>query len=273
MVTCTIMFECARRTGAGHTPTTGSSRCWRTFGCVRVAWNQTLAERRRLWRAESRSLSYAASDAALTAMKQDPGLAFLNEVSSVPLRQALRHQHKAFSAFFAGRARYPRFKSRRSRQSAHYTRSAFSMRGGVLRIARTSGPLRFVWSWPDVEATSLNPTMVVVSREPDGRWYATFAVDGGAAAPLPPAGHAVGVDLGVTDFAVTSDGQRIASPRHLERRARNLARHQRRMAAASAGRRTGPRPGRRPPAPTARSATPGATSCTAPAPGWPAATT
>ena len=52
-------------------------------------------------------------------MKKDPDLAFLNEVSAVPLQQALRHQHKAFAAFFARRARYPRFKSRRGRQSAH----------------------------------------------------------------------------------------------------------------------------------------------------------
>ena len=49
-------------------------------------------------------------------MKKDPDLAFLAEVSSVPLQQALRHQHQAFSAFFARRARYPRFKSRRGRQ-------------------------------------------------------------------------------------------------------------------------------------------------------------
>jgi len=93
----------------------------RTFGCVRVVWNRTLAERHRLYHAEGKSLSYAASDAALTAMKKDPDLAFLSEISSVPLQQALRHQHQAFSAFFARRARYPRFKSRRSRQAAHYT--------------------------------------------------------------------------------------------------------------------------------------------------------
>jgi putative transposase len=207
----------------------------RTFGCVRVAWNQTLAARRRLWAAEGKSLSYAASDAALTALKKDPSLPFLSEVSSVPLQQALRHQHQAFGAFFAGRARYPRFKSRRSRQSAHYTRSAFSLRGGVLHLAKTSGPLRFVWSWPDVDLAGLNPTMVVISRDPDGRWYVTFAVDTDPPAPLLPTGRAVGVDLGVRDFAVTSDGQKIANPRHLERKARNLARHQRRLARCQAG--------------------------------------
>jgi putative transposase len=207
----------------------------RTFGCVRVVWNRTLTERQRLYHAEGTSLSYAASDAALTEMKKDPGLAFLAEVSSVPLQQALRHQHQAFAAFFAKRARYPRFKSRSSRPSAHYTRSAFTLRGGVLRLAKTDEPLRFTWSWPEVDMTGLDPTMVVVSREADGRWYVTFAVDGSAPQPLEPTQHAVGLDLGITDFAVASDGQKIANPRHLERKARNLARYQRRLARCRKG--------------------------------------
>src|ERR1700751_1035226 len=65
----------------------------RTFGCVRVVWNQTLAARQARWHAERTGMSYAQSDRALTAMKKDPRLAFLNGVSSVPLQQALRHQH------------------------------------------------------------------------------------------------------------------------------------------------------------------------------------
>jgi putative transposase len=202
----------------------------RTLGCVRVVWNRTLADRQRRWRTEGKGLSYAASDAALTAMKKDPGLAFLNEVSSVPLQQVLRHQHRAFCAFFARRARYPRFKSRRSRQYAHYTRSAFTMRGGVLRLAKTNGPLRFVWSWPEMDVTGLDPAMVTVSREPDGRWYVTFAVDGSAPQHLAAARRAVGVDLGIKDFAVTSGGERFANPRYLQRKAGNLARYQRRLA-------------------------------------------
>ena len=145
-------------------------------------------------------------------MKKDPGLAFLTEVPSVPLRPAQRHQHKAFCAFFAKRARYPRFRSRRGRQCAHYTRSAFSMRGGVLRLAGTGGPLRFVWSWPEVDVTGLDPAMVVVSREPDGRWYVTFAIGTEVPGPLPATGQAVGVDLGIRDFAVTSEGEKIANP-------------------------------------------------------------
>ncbi|MFI0481380.1 RNA-guided endonuclease InsQ/TnpB family protein [Actinomadura sp. 9N215] len=93
----------------------------RTFGCVRLVWNKTLAERHRAYRADGRSTSYKDTGAALTAWKKTGDLAFLNEVSSVPLQQALRHQHTAFVNFFAGRARHPRFKNRDSRQSVHYT--------------------------------------------------------------------------------------------------------------------------------------------------------
>jgi putative transposase len=207
----------------------------RTFGCVRLVWNRALAVRGARYAAEGKPTSYAETDQALTALKKQPELAFLNEVSSVPLQQTLRHQHAAFQAFFAKRARHPRFKSRSGKQTAHYTRSAFSMRDGVLRLAKMTGPLRFVWSWPELDVTALNPTMVIVSREPDGCWYVTFAIDTGDPEPLSPSGRVVGVDLGVRDFAVTSDGERIANPCHLERRARNLARYQRRLARCRKG--------------------------------------
>jgi putative transposase len=207
----------------------------RTFGCVRVVWNSTLEARQQRYAVERTATSYAQTDRALTAMKKDPALAFLNEVSAVPLQQTLRHQHQAFAAFFAKRARCPRFKSRHARQSAHYTRSAFTMRDGVLCLAKGNGPLRFVWSWPEVDVTGLDPTMVVVSREPDGRWYVTFATETQLPESLPATDRAVGIDLGVADFAVTSDGEKIANPRYLERKASGLARYQRRLARCRKG--------------------------------------
>ena len=245
----------------------------RTFGCARVVWNRTLARRRTRWRLEGNGTSYAETDRALTVLKKDPDLAFLNEVSSVPLQQALRHQHKAFSAFFAGRARYPRFKSRRSRQSVHYTRSAFRMKDGGLWLAKTAAPLRFVWSWPDTDAAALDPTMVIVSREPDGRWYLTFMIDGDCPEPLPQTGRAVGVDLGVKDFAVTSDGRRTPNPGTWNARPAIWPATSGAWPAARTVRRTGPRRRPRLPEPTVRYVTPGATTCTGPAPDSSARTT
>ncbi len=96
-------------------------------------------------------------------------------------------------------------------------------------------PLAFTWSWPDTDLAAIDPSTVTVSRDPCGRWYVSLAVDVPSPEPLPATGRATGVDLGITDFAVTSDGQRIANPRHLERRARNLARYQRRTARCQPG--------------------------------------
>jgi putative transposase len=207
----------------------------RTFGCVRVVWNQTLAWRRQRYHTDMTGTTYAQASAYLTAMKATDELTWLNEVSSVPLQQAIRHQQAAYTAFFAKRARHPRFKSRNGRQSAEYTRSGFRWRDGALYLAKMGTPLALTWSWPGTDPASVDPSTVTVSRDPCGRWYVSLAVDVPGPEPLPATGRAAGVDLGVKDFAVTSDGQRIPNPRHLERRARNLARYQRRTARCQPG--------------------------------------
>ena len=207
----------------------------RTFGCVRVVWNQTLADRHARYQATGKGVSYAATDAALTAMKKTPELEWLNEVSSVPLQQALRHQHKAFEAFFAKRARYPRFKSRYARQSATYTRSGFRMKGGALWLAKTAAPVRFVWTWPGIDVATLDPTSVTVARDPAGRWYVTFHADMPDPAPLSSVGESVGVDVGLKDFAVLSTGEKIGHPRDWERHEKRLKRYQRKLARCQKG--------------------------------------
>ena len=103
----------------------------RTFGCVRLVWNRTLAWRHQQYHAEKAGTNFTQANAYLTAMKATDQLAWLNEVSSVPLQQAIRHQQVAYTAFFARRARYPRFKSRQGRQPAEYTRSGFRWRDGA----------------------------------------------------------------------------------------------------------------------------------------------
>ncbi len=207
----------------------------RTFGCVRVVWNRTLAWRRQRYQAGKTATTYAQASAYLTAMKATDELAWLNEVSSVPLQQAIRHQQAAYAAFFARRARYPRFKSRNGRQCAEYTRSGFRWRDGALFLAKMDAPLAFTWSWPGIDPAAIDPSTVTVSRDPCGRWYVAFAVEVPDLDPLPATGQVVGVDLGIADFVVTSNGQRIANPKHLERQARNLARYQRRMARCQRG--------------------------------------
>ena len=159
-------------------------------------WNKTLSARQDAYHQRGEKTSYQQTDAALTEWKRGQDLAFLSEVSSVPLQQTLRHQHTAFANFFAGRARHPRFKSRGGRQSVHYTRSAFRIRDGGLFLAKQAQPLPVAWSWPETDPATLNPTTVIVSRESDGRWYVTFAVETEDPEPAPGAGAEVGIGLG-----------------------------------------------------------------------------
>ena len=130
----------------------------RTFGCVRVVWNRTLAWRRaRYYGGEQVKTNFTQANAYLTAMKTTEELAWLNEVSSVPLQQAIRHQQVAYASFFAGRARYPRYKSRTGRQSAEFTRSGIRYRDGALFLAKMDTPLAFAWSWPGTGPASIGP--------------------------------------------------------------------------------------------------------------------
>jgi putative transposase len=85
----------------------------------------------------------------LTQWKHSDDLGYLNQVSSVPLQQALRHLQSAYARFWQKQARRPRYKSRKkSRSAAEYTRSAFRYRDGELHLAKMTAPLAVVWSRP-----------------------------------------------------------------------------------------------------------------------------
>ena len=94
----------------------------------------------------------------LTASKKTEELAYLGEVSSVPLQQTLRHLQVAFHNFFGKRAKYPRFKSRKkSRKSAELTTSGFRLSKGELTLAKMADPLDIVWSRPDRASRAGSP--------------------------------------------------------------------------------------------------------------------
>lgn len=112
-----------------------------TFGCVRFVYNSILRWRTDAYYDRQEKIGYTQASARLTALKKEPDFAWLNDVSSVPLQQALRHQQAAFSNFFAGRAKYPTFRSKRHKQAATLTDAAFKYRDGKLFMAKSKAPL------------------------------------------------------------------------------------------------------------------------------------
>jgi putative transposase len=205
----------------------------RTFGCVRYVWNKALAERTRRYKDESATTTYVDTAKWLTAWKQEPESEFLREVSNVPLQQALRAQQQAFSNFFAKRARYPRFKSRKkSRKSATFQNNAFTFRDGHLKLAKTSEPLPVRMHRPLPEGAE--PSTVTVSQDSAGRWFVSMLVDE-AITPPPSTGAAVGVDAGLTHLATLSTGEKVANPRHERADRRKLAKAHKNLARKQKG--------------------------------------
>ncbi|NUT43692.1 MAG: IS200/IS605 family element transposase accessory protein TnpB, partial [Thermoactinospora sp.] len=215
-------------------PTPGqAAELARTFGCVRLVYNKALEERTRAYMLEGRRVSYAESSARLTEWKRSGDHDFLSEVSSVPLQQALRHLQAGFANFFAKRAKYPTFKSRKkSRLSAEYTRSAFRWRGGLLTLAKMDVPLTIVWSRPLPEGAE--PSTVTVSKDAAGRWFVSLLVEE-TIRPLPPATAKVGIDAGITALATLSTGEKMVNPCHERADRRRLAKAQRALARKEKG--------------------------------------
>ena len=198
-----------------------------TFGCVRLVYNKALAARVEAWEQCGERVSYSATSAMLTGWKKTADLGFLAEVSSVPLQQTLRHLHSAFSNFFAKRARFPRFKSRKkSRASAEYTQSAFRYRNGHLTLAKMSEPLDIRWSRPLPEGAA--PSTVTVSRDAAGRWFVSILCED-TIETTPASTDAVGVDAGLTSLVTLSSGEKIANPKYERRDRARLAKAQRKL--------------------------------------------
>ncbi|HEY9675838.1 MAG TPA: transposase [Waterburya sp.] len=187
----------------------------RTLGCVRVVYNKALHTRTKAWYERQERVDYKQTSGMLTEWKKQEDLQFLNEASSVPLQQGLRNLQKAFTNFWAGRAKYPNFKKKRSGGSAEFTRSAFKWKEGQLWLAKCSEPLPIRWS--RTLPSMCEPSTVTVRLDASGRWFASLLVEDHTVNPLPKVDKAVGINAGITSLIATSDGEKVANPKHFKR--------------------------------------------------------
>jgi putative transposase len=201
-----------------------------TFGCVRYVYNSILRYRTDAYYQAQEKVGYTGANARLTAIKQLPESLFLNDVSSVPLQQCLRNQQTAFKNFFEGRAKYPVFKSKKHRQSAEFTYRAFTFKNGELKLAKCDKPLNIRWS----QALPSDPTTVTVSKDQAERYFVSCLCEFEPTL-LPVTDKKVGIDVGIKDLFVTSDGFKSGNPRHTEKHAAKLAKYQRRLAKKKLG--------------------------------------
>jgi putative transposase len=188
-------------------------RC--TLGCVRLVYNKALHTRTEAWYEKQERVDYKQTSGMLTSWKKQEDLQFLNEVSCVPLQQGLRNLQKAFTNFWAGRAKYPNFKKKRSGGSAEFTRSAFRWKEGQLWLAKCLEPLPIRWS--RTLPTCCEPSTVTVRLDAQRRWFVSLLLEDCTVNPLPQKDKAVGIDAGITSLITTSDGEKIANPKYFKR--------------------------------------------------------
>ena len=201
-----------------------------TFGCVRFVYNSILRYRTDAYYQAKEKVSYVGANARLTLIKQLPEFAFLNDVSSVPLQQCLRNQQTAFKNFFEGRAKYPAFKSKKHRQAAEFTYRAFTFKNDELKLAKCDKPLNIKWSRP----LPSDPTTVTISKDHAARYFVSCLCEFEPTL-LPVTDKKVGIDVGLKDLFVTSDGFKSGNPRHTTKYAAKLAKYQRRLAKKKLG--------------------------------------
>lgn len=202
----------------------------RTFGCVRFVYNSVLRWRTDAFYVHKEKVGYVEANSHLSLLKKDPDFSFLNEVSSVPLQQCLRHQQTAFKNFFEGRTKYPVFKSKKRKQSAEFTRSAFKYRDGQLFLAKCKEPIAVRWS----RELPCEPSTITVSKDSAGRYFVSCLCEF-ESSKLPVTPNMVGIDLGLKDLFITDKGERVGNPRHTAKYATRLAKAQRSLSKKKLG--------------------------------------
>jgi putative transposase len=207
----------------------------RTFGCTRYIYNWGLRVRTDAYYNDGKRLYYADLSVALTNLKKQEETAWLSEVSSVPLQQALRHLDTAFLNFFEGRAEYPTYKKKRGMQSATYTSNAFALDGKSLKLAKMDEPLDIHWSRPLPDGCK--PSSVTISKDCANRYFVSMLVEEDIM-PLPLVNAQVGVDLGLKSLVILSTGHSVGNPKFFAKDEKKLAKAQRHHAKKKKGSKT-----------------------------------
>ncbi len=198
-----------------------------TFGCCRYVYNWALRERTDAYYQRGERLYYEGTAQRLVLLKKQEETIWLNEVSSVPLQQALRHLDEAFRNFFEGRAEYPTFKKKRNQQAATYASNAFTWDGDALTLAKMDAPLDIVWSRPLPDGCK--PSSITITKDEADRYFVSILV-GENIKPLPVVNKQVGLDLGLKSMVITSDGHTHGNPKFWNIDEKKLAKAQRRLA-------------------------------------------
>lgn len=203
----------------------------KTFGCCRFVYNTYLAKRIEMYEKNKETFSYVQCANDMKKLKSE--LEWLKEVDSTALQSSLRDLDMAYQKFFKEHTGYPKFKSKKIYR---YSYKSKCVNGNIrycnkyiklpkLGMVKTKNKLI-------PQGRILN---VTVSQEPSGKYYVSFCCTDVDIKPLDKTNNSIGIDLGIKEFCITSDGEMIVNPKYLKKSLDKLAKLQRELSRKSKG--------------------------------------
>jgi putative transposase len=201
------------------------------FGCARFVYNDALAKKRDFWNSGAYNISRFELQAMLKTMKQDLDTVWLKKAHSQVLQSALLNLDKAFTNFFQGRAKFPRFKKKNQKQSIQYPQSV-KIESDKIYLPKVGWVKCVVHRQFEGKVKT-----VTISKSPSGKYYASVLIDNGLveAKPIKHIEKVVGLDMGIHDFIADSHGNKTPNPRFLNKQLSNLKRKQQNLSRTKKG--------------------------------------
>ena len=203
----------------------------KTFGCCRFVYNKYLAKRIEMYEQNKETFSYVQCANDMKKLKSE--LEWLKDVDSTALQSSLKDLDSAYKKFFKEHAGYPKFKSKKTHRFSYKSKC---VNGNIqycdryiklpkLGMVKTKNKLV-------PQGRILNAT---ISQEPSGKYFVSLCCTDVDIKPLEKTGNAVGIDLGIKEFCITSDGEMIPNPKYLKKSLEKLAKLQRELSRKSKG--------------------------------------
>ena len=194
----------------------------KTIGCSRFVFNHFLAKWNETYKETGKGLSYGVCSSELPNLKKE--LPWLKEVDSIAIQSSVKNLADAYSRFFKKQNNAPRFKSKRNKVQSYttkHTNGNIAIEGDKIKLPKL-GLVRFAKS-KEVEGRILNAT---VRCNPSGKYFVSLLVETDVQ-PLPKTNKEVGIDVGLKDFAILSNGEVFENPKFLRKMEQKLIREQR----------------------------------------------
>lgn len=203
----------------------------KTFGCCRFVYNKYLAKRIELYENNKETYSYKQCSSDLTNLKKE--LVWLKEVDSTSLQSSLKDLETAYKKFFKEKSGFPKFKSKKTNRFSYktkYTNGNIEYLGKYIKLPKIG-----IVKIKDKQIPQGRILNATISKEPSGKYFVSLCCTDVEVKKFENTNSNIGLDLGIKEFCITSNGQIIKNPKYLKKSLNKLAKLQRELSRKSKG--------------------------------------